>query len=84
MNVDQILSDLRTLSGLDLSNSAAWRTLRFLRHDNFNNNDLEKIIRFLTLENELPDWDLGSVIYRCFETLGNEVMLTMTIYFTGC
>jgi hypothetical protein len=71
-NVDQILTDLRALSGLDPSNSTAWRTLRFLRHDNFNNNDLEKIIRFLTLENELPYWDLGSVIYRCFETLGER------------
>jgi hypothetical protein len=72
MNVDKILTDLRALSGLDPSNSSAWRTLRFLRHDHFNNNDLEKIIRFLTLENELPYWDLGSVIYRCFEKLGER------------
>ena len=72
INVDQVLSDLSALNGSAVADSLAWRTLKDLPSYALKTDDLEKIVRFVTLENSLPEWDRGTVLYRIFDTLAKR------------
>jgi hypothetical protein len=67
-NIDQLLSDLNSPNSTNQSRSEVWGTLYTLNPNDFENQDIEKVVRVLTLEKS-SRWNVDATIYWYLDKL---------------